>query len=335
MAITPRPYKQPINWLAIIKRMQSQLNKSEAKYTNQIIGAYKKSYKTITPYIRNVQLLLEARPDITPYALKRTPEFRALVNAADEELRGFTDYAKTTLAIAIEASALLGLASAKSWGMTPVAPSALDVITRFLQPDTALYERIGLWAGNARDGVIQAIIEGVSLGKNPVTIGQEITRAFGTELTDAIRASRTAQLWAYRESTRLNYIANGNETYVWFAELDERCCGACAALHGTEFYTDVVMDGHYNCRCTLIPKSAYDAMVNNGVTGSGEDWFKMLTSDEQDKLLGKQKAEAYRGGAFKFGELIKRVDDGVYGSMRVETPLWELLGAEPPIRINE
>jgi SPP1 gp7 family putative phage head morphogenesis protein len=318
--ITPRPYKQPIDWLAIIKRLQSQLNKSEAKYTNQIIEAYKKSYKTITPYIRNIQLLLEARPDITPYALKRTPEFRALVNVADEELRSFTDYAKTTLAIAIEASALLGLASAKSWGMTPVAPSALDVITRFLQPDTALYERIGLWAGNARDGVIQAIIEGVGLGKNPVTIGQEITRAFGTELTDAIRASRTAQLWAYRESTRLNYIANGIDGWVWMAELDETTCGACAAMHGTFHSNEEQLDGHYNCRCVMIPATAADVIHQ-----SGEEFWRSLSQEEQDKMLGEGRAQALRDGKIAFGDLAQRVDDKTYGHMVTETPLKDLI----------
>jgi len=322
------PIKQPVDWLAVIKRIQSALNKQESKYTNQLIEAYQGNYKQMRPYLHNIELLLEALPDITPYALKRTKEFKQLVIAMDEQLTGFSNYAKVTIGLAIEAAALLGLASAKEWGLKPVEPTALDVITRFLQPDTALYERIGLWAGNARDNVIKAILEGVSLGKNPVTIGHDITRAFGVELTDAIRASRTTQLWAHREATRLGYIANGINYWCWYASLDEKTCGSCLSLHGKIFPSTEVMDDHYNGRCTMIPATsslAFDSIVKGGWTTRGEDYFKSLSEAQQDKSLGIQKAQVLREGRILFDQLSKQVDDAVYGTMRVETPLKDLV----------
>jgi SPP1 gp7 family putative phage head morphogenesis protein len=320
--IPPKPIKKP-DFLAIIKRLQLALTKQEQKYTNQVIEAYTKSYKTITPYIRNVELLITAKPDITQTGIKKSKEYHDLIDVTEKELNSFVDYARTTIGIAISASALLSLDSVKQWGMTPVSPDALEVVTRFLQPDTVLYDRIGLWAGNARDGVIDAIIEGVGLGKNPRVIAEEITASFGLSLTDAVRATRTSQLWASREATRLSYIANGVMKYIWMAELDDVCCGACAALHGQVFDSDTVMDGHPNCRCTLIPIQAAEA-----ITQSGEEWYSKLSDEEKVSFLGQGKVDALESGKISFGDLATQVSDSVYGSFRVETPLKDLLGDE-------
>jgi SPP1 gp7 family putative phage head morphogenesis protein len=314
------PIKKPIDFLAIIKRLQSALTKQEQKYTNQVIEAYTKSYKTIQPHIEKVTLFIEAHPDITQTGIKRSKEYRDLIDVTEKELNSFVDYARTTIGIAISASALLALNSVSQWGMTPVTPDALEVVTRFLQPDTVLYDRIGMWAGNAREGVIQSIIEGVGLGKNPRTIASEITAAFGSSLTDAVRTTRTSQLWAARESTRLNYIANGITGWIWMAELDDVTCGACAAMHGTEHTMDEQLDGHYNCRCAMIPIQAGDA-----ITQTGEDFFNNLSEEEQDKMLGQGKAQALRDGQFAFSDLAQRTENDTYGHMMTETPLKDLV----------
>jgi hypothetical protein len=46
--------------------------------------------------------------------------------------------------------------------------------------------------------------------------------------------------------------------------------------------------------------------------------------------MGKEKHEAWKGGAFGFGELATKHQDDVYGLMTTEAPLWQLLGQEPP-----
>jgi len=322
-----KPITKPkFDFIAWLQRWTKTLDKQEQKYTNQLIEAFKKNYQQVQPYIRNIELLIEANPKITQAAIKKSPEFKKLIKATEKELNSFTEYAKTTLALAIDAGALLALSAIKNMGMTPVPPTALEVVTRFLQPDTALYERIGLWAGNARKGVIDAIIEGVGLGHNPRKIAADIVKAYGVELTDALRTSRTAQLWAYRESTRMNYIANGVKKWVWYAELDDRCCGACTALHGQVFDTDdAILDGHYNCRCTMVPVEAYDMMVADGLTLSGKDYFDNLTEQEQNDFIGRAKAEAYRAGRFEFSALAQQVEDRTYGHMHIETPLKDLI----------
>ena len=299
------------------------LNKQEQKYTNQLIAAFKINYQQVQPYIRNVELLIEANPKITQAEIKKSPEFKKLIKTTEKELNSFTEYAKTTLAIAIDAGALLALSAVKDIGLAPVAPSALDIVTRFLQPDTTLYERIGLWAGNARQGVIDAIIEGVGLGNNPRKIAASIVKAYGVELTDALRASRTVQLWAYRESTRLNYIANGVKYWIWYASLDEKTCASCMVMHGTKHPVTETMDDHYNGRCAMLPEGA-EAVI----TQTGEQYFNSLSSELQDKYFGKAKAAAIRDGKIEFAKLSKQVADPVYGHMRVEASLKDLINGQ-------
>ena len=320
------PIKKPIDYLAIIKRIQSLLNKSEQKYTNQVIEAYTKSYKTILPHIDKLTLYIEAHPDITQTGIKRSKEYHDLIDVTEKELNSFVDYARTTIGIAIEASVLLSLSSVSQWGMKPVPPSALEVVTRFLQPDTALYDRIGLWAGNAQQGVIDAIIEGVGLGRNPRVIAQEITKAYGASLTDAMRTTRTVQLKAYNESTRLNYIANGIERYIRIEELDELTCEACWVEHGRIYYSSEPFESHYHCRGTLAPYTEELAQL----FGIGEDLFNQESEEFQRKTMGNEKYEVWKAGMFEFSDMAKTVEDPVYGNMKVVTPLWELLGAESP-----
>jgi hypothetical protein len=324
--IPPKPIKKP-DFLAIIKRLQSALTKQEQKYTNQVIEAYTKSYKTIQPHIEKVTLFIEAHPDITQTGIKRSKEYHDLIDVTEKELNSFVDYARTTIGIAIEASALLALSAVAEWGLKPLEPNAMDVVTQFLQLNTPLSNHIGLWAGNARDGVIDAIIKGVGLGKDPQVIFQEVTKAFGSSLTDAIRTSDTAQHWAYMESERLNFIANGIDKWVWWVDFSGNPCGACIAMHGTIHDSTEQLDDHYNGNCEPIPMQGEEL---SGIQ-TGEEYFNMLSEDEQNKILGREKADAYRGGAFSLSDMAKTVADPVYGNMVVETPLWELLGAEAPL----
>jgi hypothetical protein len=141
--------------------------------------------------------------------------------------------------------------------------------------------------------------------------------------------TRTVQLWSYREATRANYLNNSDvvEGWIWWAYLPGEPCMACIAQHGTFHTLDETLDDHYNGRCTMIPVvPGMPAIVEE----TGEEWFGNLPEGKQQELMGKEKHEAWKGGAFGFGELAGKHTDDVYGQMTTETPLWQLLGAEPP-----
>lgn len=50
------------------------------------------------------------------------------------------------------------------------------------------------------------------------------------------------------------FLLDPGQTYVWIAELDERTCEVCGALHGT-FYGESwthLPPAHPNCRCSIV-----------------------------------------------------------------------------------
>ena len=60
---------------------------------------------------------------------------------------------------------------------------------------------------------------------------------------------------------------------------------------------------------------------------SGEDWFKSQPEDKQRAQFGSDtKWQAWKDGKFEFSALSSTHDDPVYGQMRTETPLRDLLG---------
>jgi hypothetical protein len=195
----------------------------------------------------------------------------------------------------------------------------------FLSPNGTLYERIGKLAETNAQNVAEKILEGVSLGYNPKKIAGIIRDELGGGLTDALRMTRTVQLWSYREATRANYINNSDviEGWIWYADLPGEPCMACIAEHGSFHTLDETLDDHYNGRCTMIPVVAGMPGI---VDQTGEDWFNELPESQQRGLMGDSKYEAWKENKFEFGQLATKHSDDVYGQMTTETALKDLLG---------
>jgi hypothetical protein len=154
-------------------------------------------------------------------------------------------------------------------------------------------------------------------------IASDIQDAFGGGLTDALRNTKTVQIYSYRESAIANYQQSGVvDGWIWWAELDEDTCEACIAEHGSIHGLDETLDGHYNCRCAPIP-------YIEGLTeqpGRGEDWFNNLSEQQQRDVMGNTKYDAYQEGKFQFGDMVRRNESDVYGQMIGVVPLKDLIG---------
>lgn len=201
-----------------------------------------------------------------------------------------------------------------------VMPKLLD----YLKSDGPLYVRLKQLTGATVERVIQTITDGVSSGFNPRKIAGMIQDDFGGGLTDALRNTRTVQLYSYRDSSRANYMASDGLVtgWVWYAELDADVCMSCVAQHGSIHPLDETLDDHYNGRCAALP-------YIEGLTGdipSGQDWFDGLDEKTQKAMMGNAKHEHYKNDSFQFSELsIQKVND-VYGTMRTEASLKDLMG---------
>ena len=202
--------------------------------------------------------------------------------------------------------------------------AAVKEVIGFLSPGSPLYQRHSLLAPATTDTVVNGIVEGIVRGYNPKKIARQFQTHFGQGLTDSMRFVRTAQLWSYREANRATYLVNSEvvEGWYWHAELSKGTCASCIAMHGTWHPLEEPLNDHHNGRCAPIPAvKGFDAPFDM----SGEEWFDQQPVTVQKEILGPSKLEALRQKKFSFDQLPGERTDGVYGPMRVEKTLQELI----------
>lgn len=327
----------PINinrLLAWIQRIQKQQDAITNEYIRRILDYYQnRTLKNLADKIKIIELMLEANPEITPAGIKKTIEYKDLIETAMDELEDFTNYATIQIDLASTQSVKIAVADigilAGIINMDRariVTPSAVDILTGYLTEDGALYGRIELWAGNSTDAVVKSILEGVGLGRNPKVIGRNIYKALNLSSTDAIRTTRTVQLYSYREATRANYIANSDiiKGWIWYTALDDRTCMSCLNMHGTLHELTEQLNDHFNGRCCMIP-FPYGTSV---IKFTGQEYFDGLDEKTRETMMGKGKYKAYKDGLFTFDKLTRELPDPVYGLMRSETPLKDLINEQ-------
>jgi hypothetical protein len=322
----------PPNILKITQRHRSEIDKADAANLRQVSDAYVNMYDNLAGDVEALRLAIEAAGSPSPAEVKRMPQYKRLLQHGTDELDRFTVYLQTVVGAASLASIGLGLAHSKELinVMTQAKFKGLDAgvmryLLDYLQKDGPLYKRLDLITTSTVDKVIAQIVDGVSMGRNPRVIASLIQDAFGGGLTDALRNTRTVQLWSYRDSARANYTAtDGIVTgWIWYAELDADTCLSCVAQHGTIHDLDETLDDHYNGRCAALP---YIEQFGNPVEQNGQDWFDSLPEAQQQQMMGQEKHGAYRDGKFEFDQLSAQGPNDIYGTMRTEASLKSLIG---------
>ena len=243
-------------------RQRTQLLAADEANLERIAEAYALMYDRLNGNIDALMQAIEAMDEPSVAEIKRLPQYKELMRRSKIELDRFEIFAETIIEAAAFAAIGLGLAHSAAMlkqvgidNFQSLQPSAMRALLDFLDPEGPLFARLAQLTGYTVGQVVDKIIEGVGEGWNPRRIASAIQDAFGGGLTDALRNTRTVQLWSYRESARANYLStNGIVTgWIWFAELDADTCAACVAEHGTIHDLDEQLDGHYNCRCAPIP----------------------------------------------------------------------------------
>src|SRR5258706_10458520 len=287
-------------------------------------------YDRVEGDIDALTIAIEQLDNPTQSEVESLPQYKRLIRHANEELDRFTIYLETTIGAVALASIGQGIGDSRQLinladpGFIGLNSSVIRPLLSYLSPDGPLYARLKLITDGTVSNVVQSIIDGVSQGFNPRKIASMIQDAFGGGLTDALRNTRTVQLYSYRDSARANYMASDGIVtgWIWFAELDGDTCPSCIAMHGTLHDLSESLDDHYNGRCAAIP---YIEGLTNDIQ-SGEDWFNGLDDITQKNILGDSKHQALQNGKFELSQFSKQVNNDVYGTMRVVPSLAELIG---------
>ena len=315
----------------LIRNLRGELDKIDAANLTSMAKSFDRNvYKALQGDIDALMKLLKLEQ--MGANVRNTAEFKRLIARVTDRLAAWESYMTFTVpqvasvGIAMGADAAGELVASYNLDATfrKLNPAAIEKLLGYLDENSALFQRIKAMSGYYADVVKEAILQGVLSGKNPNTIAELITRHLGMALTDSMRMVRTVQVWSYREANRASYIANSDvvEGWIWYATLDNECCMSCVAQHGTFHTNDEVLDDHYNGHCAMIPK----VVKGDPGIGLGVDWFAGLPEEKQRELMGDGKFEAWQNGKFTLDQLSSQRHDDVYGSMRTETSLKDLIG---------
>ena len=334
-----------------VKRLRAAQSAREAKELQRLVEAFAGINKAATNEAEALALKIFTEFEATGKApteaqILKLSRYRDLIATVNEELEQYQAFMRVELRsqsmLAItegeRAARVLAQLAARDVGLSAqfraINPAVIEQLVGFLDPRGPLYKRLGLLSGWTADQVAAKIIEGVGLGLNPKTTARmltkrlmgETTNAVGMALTDSLRMMRTAQLWSYREANRASYVANSDVVrgWVWYAELgNSTTCASCIAMHGTEHPLDEPLRDHHNGKCAALPLVISGA---NPVSQSGLQYFDSLNEEQQKTILGASKWSAWREGKFQFADVSGEQVDEVYGRMRSERSLKDLLG---------
>jgi len=331
----------PADLLQASNQLRAQLERQDAEALERLINAYTVTLGRVSPFIEGLIERIEA--DDTNVG--KSAAYRNLINAIEDELEDYAAYLRIEIQQDAQRSARQGLAGgslllaaafASALGVevedlpadiaSTAQPDALDFLAAYLDPGGELFKRIDGMSGYYADYIGNNILARVALGQNPRTIADWITDAYGMPLTDALRTARTVQLYSYRQAENAQFVANADvlDGVVWSAELDDRVCMSCVALHGQVFPVGTIANDHHNGRCAMLPLAKG---ADSPIEQSGADWFASQPESRQRDMMGAGRFEAWKDGAFDFSALTQPYQDDVYGEMRREASLKDLTGA--------
>lgn len=322
--------------LLAVDRFRAEVDRNDQQALTRLIAAYGRMWEGLQDQIDALNMRIE-KDKPTPGQLLRMGQYKALEKQIQDQLNGYVAILRNEIGDVVDLMLPMGerhnreLMSQIMAGDTRLAtqfqrldPETIKTLIGFISPDSPLYQRIQTLPEYTTKWVMDNIAEGVGLGRGPRQIADTIRDAFGRGLTDALRMTRTVQIWTYREANRASMVANGDilEGWVWKSRLVGACL-SCVAQHGTVHPVTEIMNDHHNGRCVPIPIVKGFPPI---ITANGQEWFDGLPTDEQRKIMGAGRYEAYKAGKFGFDKLSTEHTDEVYGPMRVEQTLKELTG---------
>lgn len=314
----------------LARAFKAAIDRQDAAALTRLARTYHQLYLRMQGKLDSLLLAISQLESPTQGQIMRLSQYKNLITSLETELTKYAAFVEVEIRNNAMAGVELAVRQTEAYlaslgyTMTRSLPAnAIYSMLGFLQEDSPLWKRIGELAPFNTQKVANALLEAVTFGYNPAKTAKLFENVMGGGLTDAMRMTRTAQLYASREANRVMYVANSDVVtgWMWYSSLDSDTCMACAIEHGTVHGLDETMDSHYNCRCTSIPVvTGYDDKVQTGA-----DWFNNLSEKQQQDMMGKGAFEAWKDGRFDLSDMVTRRHDDVFGEMLARTPLSELI----------
>lgn len=316
---------------------RAELATRSEQTAQRLATAYQSTLDTLNPYLRALINLANSDAIGLTRDLYLNQTTRDLQNALREGLDDFarlldqqSGYMQSS---GVAAGRRFGLNSldavggATGWNRPTV--ETIQALVNYVDSPTfnGIIANFGEYYSNYVGNIILA---DASLGKNPLFTARHIRSVVqNMPIADANRIARTVQIYSARRGTQAIYQANrGNMLgWYWSSARDKRTCPSCWAMHGKEFSVDELLNDHHMGRCAMIPIPRPPAgLPRMQSPQTGEQYFNQLDDATQRSILGPAKYQAWKNGEFAFDDLTTTYNDPLYGSMRRERTLQELVG---------
>ena len=320
----------------LVNQYREDLLNNDVRAMSRLARAYSASYKSLLLEVNKLTKIVESGT-YTASQVHRLTRYKTTVAQVAGELSRMQALTIEEVNAAANVGIKLGDAHARGLIAATVGSEQLAIafnkldpqLTRallgFLDPNGQLYQRMNELSNFNADLISQNLTDGIIKGFNPQKIARMFTSGWGMALADSMRMVRTAQLYSYREASRATYLANSGvvEGWYWSAFHSPSTCMSCIVMDGSFHPNTETLNDHYNGRCAMIPKvKGFPPAIDKG---SGQSWFKGQTPEIQKQMMGAKKWDAWKAGKFDLEDISKMVDDPVYGAMRVEASLKDLV----------
>lgn len=177
--------------------------------------------------------------------------------------------------------------------------------------------------GRARDGraIDETLVPTLYTVKGAIGEGLEMAAALSQGLSRAVGVVGEEAVAPARGALSDGMVAD--DRIVGWRRVTSGGCGACLALaDGAIHADDDFIEVHDNCSCDSEPVVA--DVDDSAARPTGHEMFTALGKDDQDALLGEEKAQLIRTGEVALHDLVQREPMAVIPDGITERPLQDL-----------
>lgn len=278
---------------------------------------------------------------VTKQMIWRSRKYKTLNAHMIAEIQKYNkDYAVGAISDAQGRFSSLGIDAAQG-GITAMYPSplsasfdrinvrAVEAAIGFAGDGSPLLKTLTADYGDAADGVIDALVNGLGRGLGPTQIANDMADGMGMGLDRALLIARTESARSYRAASVQQYRDSGVVDGFMRLVKKATACAGCLMLDGEVFELADDLEDHPKGKCQAIP-------IIQGILlpdwDKGPEWFLDQTDAKQKEILGKGKWELWKDGQFELSDMARKTRSATWGSAPRPATLNELIdeGGELP-----
>lgn len=235
-----------------------------------------------------------------------------------------TDYQKENYTLGLDASQAIIKASRPSddtW--TRINKDATETMAGFAGNGAPLHSLLHRDYNQTAENVLDALIEGVGLGKGYREVARDMQDAMGGDFDRAMRIARTEMNRSYRLANADQYRASGVVTKVIRLCYKPTACFACLMLDGEEC-EDFICDDHPNGKCTTIVQTTGGIMPE---WETGREWLEEQTEEDQRRIMGAGRFDLWKQQGVDPRSMVYIKDNPIWGGSPTVRTLEDLLNS--------